>query len=54
LTGKTDAITENKTQVVSIFPESKRRQIIKNALAALTDISLASIQDTTTHPCSTK
>jgi P-type Ca2+ transporter type 2C len=41
LTDKTGTITENKMQVVYVFPENRRRQVIENALAAVTDVSLS-------------
>lgn len=41
LTDKTGTITENKMQVVSLYPKDKEIEILKSALLAMTEISLS-------------
>ena len=41
LTDKTGTITENKMEIVSLFPKNKETEILKSALAAMTEISLS-------------
>jgi P-type Ca2+ transporter type 2C len=46
LTDKTGTITANKLKVVSIFPQQAEKEIIKSALAAITDMALNPIDQT--------
>jgi len=43
LTDKTGTVTENKLKIVFVFPAENKKEILKTALASLTDVSLSPI-----------